>query len=63
MLTYIIIVNDNGEFKTVSQTEIEDVKGPDETPLDVLINIILDVRSAKEQYDARVSAARGANEI
>lgn len=51
MLTYIIVVNDNGEFKTISQTEVEKLEK--EQPfsyIEEIINQILDDRE-KENAD------------
>lgn len=48
MITYIIIVNDAGELKTVTQQEIEDHGGAHaierEGSLDTVLNDIIDKR-------------------
>lgn len=55
-MDYVIIVNDNGELKTISANEIvHEARGTEVAEqLDVLINVILDRRATEEEV---VSAA------
>lgn len=47
MLTYVIVVNDNGELKTVTQAEIDACYVPD-TPIEIILNEVLDAQTKKE---------------
>lgn len=53
-MDYAIIVNDNGELKTVSATEIAAHGASTGVDLEAVINTILDLRSANEALDRQL---------
>jgi hypothetical protein len=57
MLTYVIVVNDNGELKTINQSDID--YRPSDVLINSVINYILDKRSAKEEEQRRLNDANG----
>lgn len=62
-MDYVIIVNDNGELKTVSAAEINDLRAPGSyldltTDLDNAINEVLDLRSLAAERAAKKAARK-----
>lgn len=48
MLSYVIVVNDNGELKTIADTEFDAFFEEDHT-MESIINAFLDLKSMREE--------------
>lgn len=62
-MDYVIIVNDNGELKTISATEIDALRQPGSYPdlttdLDNAINEVLDARYLEAERAAKKAARK-----
>lgn len=58
MLNYVIVVNDNGELKTVTHEEICGLESFSAFELDEAVNEILDARSAAAEAAAEAASRK-----